>query len=252
MRAGSGRCLYCAGLRVDPAKAAAEMRHAQLEPVIPYPGTNVAWPCQCLRCGKSVTPTLANIRRGQGGCGYCGRRIVDPAKALDDMRAAGLEPQEPYPGASEKWRCLCTNRECGRLVEPTYNNVISKGVGCRYCALRGIDLTSPACVYVVHHVGEDAVKIGIAGLDARNGRIAKHQRHGWTLIRQLRCATGEHALAIEQAVLAELKARQLGHFMSEEVMPQGGWTETFDAELLNTEQLWRMIVLEAVNQPHPL
>ena len=54
------------------------------------------------------------------------------------MRAAGLEPGGPYPGAAQPWPCRCTI--CGRDSEPRYGTV-SKGTGCRYC---GMDRTRQA------------------------------------------------------------------------------------------------------------
>ena len=162
VRQGGGRCGYCTGLRINPDEADAVMRDAEAMPLVPFPGVNTPWRCRCLRCGRGVTPTLANVRRGQGACGYCGRRIVDPDTAAATMRGALLEPLEPYPGAAPNWRCLCLR--CGKQASPSFNNVNSKGVGCKYCAASGLDYRGPACIYIAHHAGENAVKIGIAGI----------------------------------------------------------------------------------------
>lgn len=197
VRQGGGRCPYCGGTRIDPNKAAVMMRDAKLEPLIDFPGINRPWRCTCMRCRKPVSPSLANIRRGQGGCVHCGQRVVDPAVAVAVMRAAYLEPQVPFTASAAKWPCLCLR--CGQLVEPTFNNVSTKRVACKYCAASGLDYGGPACIYVLHHAGEGAVKIGIAGTGARNERILKHQRHGWSLCYRLPVDTGARAFAVEQA-----------------------------------------------------
>jgi hypothetical protein len=163
--------------------------------------------------------------------------------AVAVMRAAYLEPQVSYTASAAKWPCLCLR--CGQLVEPTFNNVSTKRVACKYCAASGLDYGGPACIYVLHHAEEGAVKIGIAGTGARNERILKHQRHGWSLCYRLPVDTGARAFAVEQAVLDQLHRRGWSSYMSTELMPQGGWTETFDAELISPPQLWRLICLKA-------
>lgn len=59
-------------------------------------------------------------------------------KARVTMLAAGLSPQEPYPGkAGLPWECIC--KICKAHISPTYN-AIQQGKGCRFCAakLRGL------------------------------------------------------------------------------------------------------------------
>jgi DNA-directed RNA polymerase subunit RPC12/RpoP len=52
------------------------------------------------------------------------------------MRAASLEPLEPYPGADALWRCRC--EKCGREVRQSASNVKAGG-SCVYCAGRRLD-----------------------------------------------------------------------------------------------------------------
>jgi len=137
VRQGHG-CKHCAAVRrgqlmtVPEAEAEAVMRAAGLEPLVPYPGANTAWPCRCQKCGKEVSPRLNSVRSmGQGGCRYCGGTApVDPDVAVAEMRAAGLEPLVPYPGASKPWLCRC--KTCDNEVRPRLTTV-SEGHGCRYC-----------------------------------------------------------------------------------------------------------------------
>jgi hypothetical protein len=191
---------------------------------------------------------LNNIRKGQG-CGYCGRRKVDASDAEQVMLDAGLQPLVPYPGARKKWRCQCMR--CGNTVMPIMNNT-RKGVGCKHCATSGFDYIAPAVVYLMcHPLG--SVKVGICGADDRNTRIAAHQRNGWHPYQQLRLPIGEQARQVEQIVLARLRREyQLTAYMSAETMPQGGWTETFDAEIVSADTVWRIVQDEAQRILRPL
>lgn len=137
VRQGHG-CKHCAAVRRGQMKAIPEeeaktvMRAAGLEPLEPYPGANKAWRCCCEKCGKEISPRLNSLRSmGQGGCRYCGGTApVDPVVAAAEMRAAGLEPLEPYPGASKPWLCRC--KACDNKVRPRLITV-RKGHGCRIC-----------------------------------------------------------------------------------------------------------------------
>jgi formylmethanofuran dehydrogenase subunit E len=114
------------------------MRAAGVEPLVPYPGAHQPWRCRCLTCGNEGSPILNSIRRGNGGCRYCGAqraaatRRVDPAIAVAEMREVGVEPLEPYPGAREPWLCRCLM--CGNEVTPRLADVRRGQGACRYCA----------------------------------------------------------------------------------------------------------------------
>jgi hypothetical protein len=131
-----GGCRYCAKTApLNPNEAAAEMRAAGFEPSDPYPGAGKPWRCRCQKCGKEITPRLSGVRHGYG-CKYCaGIAPTDPDDAVAVMRKAGLEPLEPYNGASKPWRCKC--KKCGKEVSPTLSHV-RQGHGCKHCgAVRG-------------------------------------------------------------------------------------------------------------------
>ena len=131
-----GSCKYCAGRAVDPTEARQVMIDAGLMPLVDYPGNDKPWPCRCLTCGREVQPRYASVRKG-GGCRFCAGRVRytdDEAAAV--MRAAGLEPLEPYAGANAPWRCRCVR--CGHEVTPA-RWTVSNGSGCIYCAGRRVD-----------------------------------------------------------------------------------------------------------------
>jgi hypothetical protein len=76
VRKGQSGCIYCTHdalaerFRMPEADAVAVMVAAGLAPLEPYPGSNRPW--RCLHaCGKEVTPTLGNVKQGNGICRYC-------------------------------------------------------------------------------------------------------------------------------------------------------------------------------------
>ena len=144
IRRGGRGCVWCAQKRTDPDEAAAVMRAADLEPLEPYAGSMTPWRCRCLKCGREVVPRLSGIRRGQGGCVWCSRRKVDPDEAVAVMRAADLEPLEPYAGSASKWRCRCL--KCGREVVPRLSGIRSGQGGCVFCGGNSADADEAAAV----------------------------------------------------------------------------------------------------------
>lgn len=137
VRSGHGACGYCTGTMVDPDAAVAVMLAAGLRPLEPYPGSGRPWRCQCARCRQEVSPRYSAVAKG-AGCRHCaietaGQSIrLDPEAAAELVRAAGLQPLGPYPGAGEPWLCRCAT--CGRDVTPRYNDVRTGHNGCKRCA----------------------------------------------------------------------------------------------------------------------
>jgi hypothetical protein len=136
IKQGWGACPRCRRLaqsrtrRGPEAKAIADFQAVGLEPLQPYLSVMTPWRSQCRNCGRVVSPTLNNVRRGQGPCGWCSGKRVDSEDAVALMRAASLEPLDAYPGRHAPWPCRCLR--CGQVVSPTYGAVKSGG-GCRYC-----------------------------------------------------------------------------------------------------------------------
>jgi len=118
--------------KLDPKVAEKVMLKAELKPLEPYKNVRTKWKCECLKCGKIVSPILATIRKGIGGCGYCAAVRVDGLDALDVMIKANLKPLEPYTGTKVKWKCECL--KCGKIVYPHYGSIKQGQGGCKYCA----------------------------------------------------------------------------------------------------------------------
>ncbi len=119
---------YREGSPRDLAKAAG------LEPLEEFPGYKRPWRCRCLAQGHEITPWFNDIRRG-GGCRICNWRgpgnDVDPDFAVQEMRAAGLEPLVDYPGSDKPWPSRC--QRCGSEVAPRLLKVRTRKLGCSQC-----------------------------------------------------------------------------------------------------------------------
>ena len=113
------------------------MRQSNFEPLLPFPGSSRAWESKCLRCGRTVSPTLSSIKSGQGGCSYCGGNKVDPLEAIALMKSKGLEPLEPYSKADKPWLCRCMR--CMKEVSPSYSSIGQGQRGCVYCGGKKVD-----------------------------------------------------------------------------------------------------------------
>jgi hypothetical protein len=251
---GQGGCIAC-GIKVCAAKrlgdeeqAVLDMVQADLQPLDSYPGVNKAWRCRCLRCEQEVSPRLAHIRQGRGGCLACGviegglKQRTPPDVAESQLRSGGFEPLEPYPGlASTPWRCRCLT--CDTVTRaPLYKVRNNIGV-CSGCAGWGFNMTAPAVLYLLHHPYLGAVKVGITG---HAERILRFQRRGWIVQHTLLLSTGAAAWTLEQAVLRRIRD-SLGlsyHLTPQQMRGIGGFTETFNATKLPPADLKSIVADE--------
>lgn len=128
-------------IKVHPEDAVRIMREAACTPLVPYPGSAVPWPSVHEPCGRAIAPNYANVRKRGRACKHCAadargakRRAGLAAGAVAEMRAAGFEPMEDYPGAEKPWRCR--HEPCGRELTPSLNTVRANGTACRECSAR--------------------------------------------------------------------------------------------------------------------
>ncbi len=109
---GGERCTH-RGRRMSAEEAAAELRTAGFDPLEDYPGRpELAWTATCLKCGRRRRVKLGALRRGARQCSHgftvVSSPITDPAQANEEMRAAGFEVGEPYPGKTvQGWTVRC-------------------------------------------------------------------------------------------------------------------------------------------------
>jgi recombinational DNA repair protein (RecF pathway) len=150
VRRGHAGCKWCSWRenngktqRLNAEVAATYMAEQGLLPLGPYPGSRKPWPCQCTECGTEVAPTYSNIKSGWGGCWTC-RGTAQSLKqrrpesiAVAAMRAAGVEPVEPFRSSHKPWlgRCLT----CGKTVSPTLGSIEAGQRACKWCAQAAVD-----------------------------------------------------------------------------------------------------------------
>ena len=115
--------------KIDSRVAVNEMKSAGYKPLKLYLNSKHPWKCKHLKCGEIITPTYNQIQQGWRGCIHCSGEYVDPTKAEKQMIAAGMIPQEPYPGKDKPWKCICTR--CNKVINSTYVGVYPKFVDVR-------------------------------------------------------------------------------------------------------------------------
>lgn len=125
---------------------------------------------------------------------------IDPDTAVAAMRAARLEPLEPFDGADQPWRCRCL--ACGRVVTPRLSG-IGAGGGCKYCATRGLDLNAPARIFVLTH---PELAAHLIGFDAADGDATDQlAQRGWQVVKTASVPNVEVAHEITAAVVRWLR-----------------------------------------------
>jgi len=118
--------------KISDAVARDLMLRNNLKPLEAYPGNHKPWQCECLNCGRTVSPHYSSIKQGRKGCAYCAGKKVDPSEAIKIMQLSRLQPLEDYPGSNKKWKSRCL--ECQEIVYPQYSNIRQGSGGCKKCA----------------------------------------------------------------------------------------------------------------------
>ena len=132
-------CKFCNKFAViTPEEAVVFMQNAGFKTLINYPGYDQPWDSVHLACGTTVKPRLHTVKAGKSGCVKCGRnksaikRTTSSEIAIEEMRAAGLEPLAPFVGVKSSWNCRCLT--CGKTVNPQLGSIRAGRGGCKYCA----------------------------------------------------------------------------------------------------------------------
>lgn len=67
-----------------------------------------------------------------------GAKAIDPVEARARMIKAGVTPLDAFSKRKSPWRSKCIT--CGRIVSPSYGNVVNGHSACKYCAKGGVTL----------------------------------------------------------------------------------------------------------------
>ena len=227
-RNGQRACRTCEPLppsrpRVADAVVRAEFMSHGLRVTGTYEGSGVALDAVCVECDTPVSPTLGNLRSGQGGCKTCAsqrlaeafRAPLESVKALFDAR--DLDFVGPYLNALTPTACIC--RRCGKERSPRPNALLRAG-GCKPCGY-AVDVDGYLYLIDFSHDGELFIKVGI-GRES-GGRIEQHLSSGGVLLQAL-AAPFADCYEAEQKIIeayAEFAYRPLSRRLS------GGHTECF-------------------------
>lgn len=132
-------CKFCQQFApITPERAEQIMLEAGFRPLNDYPGYDTPWKSAHLACGATINPRLHSVKAGKGSCVKCGRttsatkRTTPSETAIEEMRAAGLEPLELFKGVRVSWKCHCLS--CGKTVSPQLGSIRAGRGGCKYCA----------------------------------------------------------------------------------------------------------------------
>jgi DNA-directed RNA polymerase subunit RPC12/RpoP len=243
-------CRHCAvNAPIDSKVAIKTMKKAQLKPLEPFKTGKSKWKSECLRCGRIVHPSFSKVQQGQSGCRHCGYLIMaeknrtPESEAVAIMIKAQLKPLKPYVGDGQKWESECM--KCGNIVFPMLSNIKQNNGGCMYCAMKGIDFTKPAYLYLLTHKVFGALKVGVGNSQEgkKNDRIKKLQKFGWEVYKRWDFETGAEAFSHEQSVLSHLR-KNLGLpiYLTLELMKDtGGHTETIDADSISLLEVEKII-----------
>jgi hypothetical protein len=98
-----------------------------------------------------------------------------------------------------------------------------------------------AILYILYSPVHKAVKIGISDITGR--RFKAHRTKGWVLVSYWHFFERDKARAIESLVIETLRVKHKTKtgFLDKSDMPQGGYTETFDASKITRRGLIRMV-----------
>lgn len=164
----------------------------------------------------------------------------DPEAAAATMRAARLEPLEPFDDAESPWRCRCLT--CSRVVTPRLSG-IGAGGGCKYCATKGLDLNAPAIIFVLTN---PALSAHALGYDAADGdAMDRMAQGGWEVVRSASVPTVEAAYEIRSAVLRWLRLeRGLPASLSPTGAPGDLAEASVSRDALDPADLWARVSSE--------
>ena len=246
IKAGWGGCRKCGGKKGRTTRITNEeervlevMANALLKPLEPYNGNKHKWRIRCLRCNQETTTRFNDVQQGHSGCMNCGSKAgglkiaLDPEVAVQTMVNASLQPLEPYPGASSKWKCKCLT--CGNVVTPVYGSIQQGNGGCIYCAPYGMDMGMASCLYLLSSTEYDACKVGISNVESLKKRLAEHKKQSFDkLHKKWDFKTGFDAYTVEQGVISWWRD-ELGipPALTRREMPRHGYSETASVTLIS-------------------
>jgi hypothetical protein len=165
-----------------------------------------------------------------------GRRYSEnPDVARQKFLNADLEMLGEYKTARLPIEAKCL--KCGAITKQTLNGVMN-GKACKFCFHVGIKYGEPAYLYLIYHAEFHSIKFGISNVEANLNRLLSHKKNGWQEYKSFNFDTADEAEFYETLVLNWLRReRKLPPHLVRELMPQGGFTETVDADEITLAEI---------------
>jgi hypothetical protein len=178
-------------------------------------------------------------------------RVCSVEEASRILVEAGLESRQPYPGTVlAPWSIGCRTCSWRGIVQLHYLRQGNRPV-CRCVPARpsGFDGGRSALLYVLRHDEHDAGKIGV--MNEGTLRLNQHRTAGWIVVATTSFDEGWKAVAVERAVLRQLRGEGSAPFLAAGAMPYGGHTETFDLRRRSVASVQAMIGIEIARVGSP-
>jgi recombinational DNA repair protein (RecF pathway) len=240
VRSGQGGCKFCGGRHLDQAEARAKIISLGFTPIDDYQPQS-RWRVIHDKCGTEILITYRYTVKTGKGCSSCaGLKPISKGEVVEVFEKNGFTLVGEFVNTRTPIKAI--HNVCKREVFPRYGDV-KNGRGCKFCQVGGINLNLPGFIYVMTNEELSAVKVGIGGDTSKTNRINQHKKFGWTLYKRMNLSTAEEAYEVEQSVISWLR-EDLGLpiFLSSEEMPQGGHTETFSAEEIDSWTIWEEVI----------
>ena len=234
------------GIKIDHEVAKKVMLKAGLKPYGKYINSKAKWKCKCLKCKKIIVTSYLSVAYHKTGCRHCNNTKKEIKNRRKDgfaiAKKANMQPLEEYKSMHDPWKMKCLN--CNKTISPMLSSLL-KGQGCKFCAVRGINLIKPSYVYLIFNPNLNAYKIGIGNLKtAYTNRLTKFNKKGWETYKVWNFDQGIQAWKIEQAVFKVIRHElKFPKFLKKEQMDKRlrGETETINADSITLLELEKII-----------
>ncbi len=165
--------------------------------------------------GHIWNAAVKDLVHKENGCPYCSGRVPiigvndlltqDPALAA---QADGWDPsQYKAQSSSKKMKWKCPEGHSWSATIGSRSESTSVARGCPSCAKTGFDPLLPGWIYLMTHLKEGMLQIGISNFP--EDRTAKHIKRGWELLDLRGPLSGDVARAWETSILQMLRKKGL-------------------------------------------
>lgn len=205
---------------------------SDLYPTEQYAGANIKINHKCIEGHEAAYSPAAVLN--MKGCPYClGHRLNNDTfdKKLKDM-TDNISRVGDYINMSTKIAFRC--KSCEQTWETMPSNIINNSSGCPYCAAFGFNRGRPAWLYYVKLSDKYKTyyKVGVTNKDPASR--FNHTNLSVVILSKEYFIEGRNAEIKEQKILEQYKDYRVS---DKGFLPSGGYTELFDRDVLNLDNL---------------